>query len=196
MQGITLMDFAVVPSGSVPLSANSGEANAIEKPVADLIGVVSPSHPSAPQVLNAPFLVGIDDDKSLAVGKGPLSSGVARRAAAARRFSLLPYLPKQSPLALHALPTNQPSPADTFSRTAKSTSTPKSVSGDIKRSGSRKKIEVKRGSRAIEKVNKTGCRSEVFPSLRRQKSRFGSVSLQFQRLERLPMPCFLVTPPM
>lgn len=53
---VALMDCEVVSSDSVPVPANDGDANVIEKVAAVLIVDESPSYSSALNALNAPFL--------------------------------------------------------------------------------------------------------------------------------------------
>lgn len=48
------MDLDVDPSWYVPLPAEAGNASAIEKAVANLIGDLSPSHPSASHAVKRP----------------------------------------------------------------------------------------------------------------------------------------------
>lgn len=67
--------------------------------------------------------------------------------------------------------TNQPSAVAKFNRTAEPKSPTKRGSGSAKRSGSCKKRVVKRGSKAIEKPEKSGSLSKVGPSLVKIKMR-------------------------
>lgn len=61
-RGNMLMDLNVAPAGSVPLPAEDGNAEAIEKAIAYLIGYISPSHPSPSHAVNVPSLAVSDDD--------------------------------------------------------------------------------------------------------------------------------------
>lgn len=75
------MDLDVFLSGFVPTPAEAGDANAIVKAVASVIGDVNPSHPSASHAVTAPppLHTGSDDDRPLAVGHDLDSSGFLRR---------------------------------------------------------------------------------------------------------------------
>lgn len=79
-RGSTLMDLDIVSSGSVPLPAKDGDAKAIGKAVANLIGDISASHPSASLAVNDPSLAGNDAYRPLAVSKGLVFCGVASHA--------------------------------------------------------------------------------------------------------------------
>lgn len=72
-KAIAILDLEFGPIESMPVPAEDGDVNAIEKAVADLIGDVSP------RGVNAPFLAGSDDEKPLAVALHPLSFGIAGR---------------------------------------------------------------------------------------------------------------------
>lgn len=63
LRGNTVTDLDVVASGFVPLPAKRGNANDIAKAVAELIGDMDPSHPSASHDVNFPFLTRSDDDR-------------------------------------------------------------------------------------------------------------------------------------
>lgn len=67
--------------------------------------------------------------------------------------------------------TNRPSAIATSNWTAESTSPTQSGSGGVKRSGSRKKLGVKRLSKGIKKLDKTGRRSKVVPSPEKIKTK-------------------------
>lgn len=60
--------------------------------------------------------------------------------------------------------TNQPSATAAFNWTAEYTSQPKNGSGAGERSGSRRKLGVKRASKAMKKLEKAGRRSQAIPS--------------------------------
>lgn len=141
-KGVALMDFKVVPSGSIPSSAEDGNANAIEKAVADLIGDANSSHPSASRAVNAPFITRSEDDKPMAATRDPPSSGVA---------SPDVVLPTAVPGAVRSktksgsgirstLLTDQLSVAVASSQTSESTSPPRSGSVGVKCSGSREML--------------------------------------------------------
>lgn len=74
------MNLDVVPSGFVPLPTDFGDANAIEKVVADLIGGVRRSHSSASQAVNTLYSAGSGNDRPLAIDQGKLCSGVVGHA--------------------------------------------------------------------------------------------------------------------
>lgn len=73
----TTIDIDVVPFWFEPPSAGSGDSNAIENAVADHIGGVSHSHPSASRTVNAQSLAENDENKPLTVGRGSSSSSVS-----------------------------------------------------------------------------------------------------------------------
>lgn len=70
------MDLDVLLSGSVSPAAKTGDANAIEKVVAVLIGDEKDSHPSASIAITAPSTARSDNGSPLAVGQDAPSSAV------------------------------------------------------------------------------------------------------------------------
>lgn len=77
------MDLDDLPSESASALAEAGDTSANENAVADLIGEISPSHPSASNAVSASSPVWSDDDKQLVVDHAAATSGVADHAGAA-----------------------------------------------------------------------------------------------------------------
>lgn len=99
-----------------------------EKAVAHLIGDQSPSHPSASQAANAPFLSWSDDDKPVPVARGPPSSGLVSRdvVVTSAAPAAVPFEAKSGSGTRSTLLTNQPSTEIASTRMVESTSPPKS----------------------------------------------------------------------
>lgn len=183
-----LMDLDVLPSAPVSLFAEACVANAIEKAVVDLSRNVSPSYPSASHAADDPSLAGSDDNRSLAVGEGSISSEIARQAAFAPLIvaGVVLLEANSASVTRSTLLTNQPSAVVASNRKAESKSSPKSDSGDIK-------LGVKRESKAIKNSEKTGRRNEVVFSTGKLKLRFRSPQLLLLQLVRLLAYCILMT---
>lgn len=142
LRGTTYMEFDVVSFGPVPLFAEAGDANAIEKAVAVLTGDVRSSHHLLSHAVKAPAVTGSDDDKPLAVDHGPPSSDDASHAVVAPFVAVgaLPSAVKSVTNSRLPSQTNLPSAAIVFNRMVESTSSLKRDSGGIKSLGSRKRL--------------------------------------------------------
>lgn len=197
LRGTTRTDLNIVLSGSLPRSTNAGDACVFGKALVDSIGNKSHSKPSASDALNAPFLAGSDEDKPVAIGQGFHLLLSREKPLVPRRLLRVPVPSVASSIGDtgSTLLTKQSSAAATYNRTAESTSPPESDYGSIKRSGLRRNLRGKRGSKTIKKSEKLDCRSKFVASLGRLKLRFRSFRLQLQRLVRLPVPRPLVTFP-
>lgn len=130
------------------LPAETGDANDIEKAVADFIRDVCPTHPLASHAVNAPSFAGSDDDMHLAVRQDPLSTGVASHDPFAPSVAAAAMSSEANSASdtLPALLTNQLSAETASTRTAESASSPKRDSYGIKSLCSCKRLCLKRGT--------------------------------------------------
>lgn len=73
--GETHIDLDVIRSKFIPLSSESGNEGAVETVVADLIGDVGPSCPSASHAVNTLVFAGSDSDKQFPLEQVTAASG-------------------------------------------------------------------------------------------------------------------------
>lgn len=158
------MHLDVVPSRSVALPAETGTANVLEKAVADFIGDISHSLPSASHAVNAPSHDRKDEDKPSAVDQDPPSSGVATHALVAPSVAEGAVLSKaksvngtHSPL----LMTHHPRRPHLIGRTNLLLRLGVILVASSVRARAR---SVKRGPKSVMKSEKTGRQSKVVPS--------------------------------
>lgn len=172
------MDLDVLPSEPVPPSAEAGDARSTGKGVADLIGEVSPSHPSASQDVSTFSSAGSNDDRPLVVDHAQNISSVLANAGAAMVVILgnVSSNVKSASSTRSMLLTNQPSAVARSNRTAESTALTESGSGGDKRLDLRKTFGVKCALKSIKKPEKTARPSKVVLSPGKIEIKFSVLS--------------------
>lgn len=162
-RGETPTNLDIVPYESDPLYAEEEGGSAIEKAMADLIGDISPSRPSASHALKTSTSTGSDDDRPFVVDQAPATLNVPANACSAMLVTagtvLFEY--KYARSTRFTLLTNKLFVLATSNSTEESTSKPKSGSVGVKRSGLRKKLGIGHEWKAIRNPERIRRRGNV-----------------------------------